>query len=211
MPCARCGSRGEPALRKPRPYSAAWSNDPGTYFGCPECGHLLARLSGPAANRPSDVPSDRLPEPSGLLREEFLPELGRSLCGWIGGQEGGLELGDRFGAAARAVARRLEIPVLNGLRLPGRVTVVPSFVLAGLGSPWIVAFCEIPGSSFTFAEAKVSGVLEVETVETVVIVSVVEFRGTARVRLRLIGPEGEDPVPLEGSPIQVRQRRRADR
>ncbi len=75
VPCARCGFGGEPVLRKPRPYSPDWGRDRSTYFGCSSCGFLLARLSGPAANRPSDISADRLPDPAGLVRDRIQPEL----------------------------------------------------------------------------------------------------------------------------------------
>ncbi len=157
------------------------------------------------------MPSDRLPLPSGLLQEAFLPALGGALGGWLAGTGDDEALVRELESAAEASATRLGIPVLRGLRLPGRVTLVPSFVLAGLGSPWLVAFCEVPGDAPAAPESTVVEVLGIGTVETVVIVSVIEDHDTARIRLRLIGPDGEDPVPLEGSPVPVRRRRGVDR
>lgn len=73
LPCQACGFDGEPALRRPRPYSREWRLDPGTYFGCPACGNALARLSGPAANRPADVSEDHLPDPAGMIEMKIQP------------------------------------------------------------------------------------------------------------------------------------------
>lgn len=73
MPCPDCGLDGEPVLRKPRPHSREWEMDQSTFFGCPSCGRPLAPLPGPAANRPSDVPEDHLPDPAGLVRTQIQP------------------------------------------------------------------------------------------------------------------------------------------
>lgn len=78
LPCAGCGFEGEPVLRKPRPYSAEWIRDRSTYFGCPTCGLSLARLFGPSAHRPADVPSDHLPDPAGLVEARIQPAVSRA-------------------------------------------------------------------------------------------------------------------------------------
>jgi len=62
LPCSRCGSNGEPTIRRARPNSEEWHQHKDAYFGCPDCGLMLAKLTGAAAMRPSDVPSDHEPE-----------------------------------------------------------------------------------------------------------------------------------------------------
>ncbi len=55
-------------IRRARPLSADWQEDPDAYFGCWRCGLRLASLSGPSAMRPSDHPLDHVPDPIGSLR-----------------------------------------------------------------------------------------------------------------------------------------------
>ena len=62
-------------MRKPNPFSARWVDDPATYFACPGCGWKLAALEGSAADRPSDRPEDRLPDPAGLIELRLQPLL----------------------------------------------------------------------------------------------------------------------------------------
>lgn len=209
MPCPGCGTDAEPALRKPRSFSPEWERDPGTYFGCLSCGHFLARLPAPASERPSDLPLDHLPDPRGLINTFFLPELQRALARWVnaGGNRG--RLVSELVRSGRSVAGQMGITVIDGLRLPGREKIVPSLILAGLGNPWVVTFCELPGGPGISPET-VDGVLGLETVEVVVLLGVIEESETLRLRLRMIYPEGEDPVPLEGNPISFRRRRKAD-
>lgn len=44
LPCAHCGSTGEPVLAAPRRGTSDWWDDPSVYVGCSSCGAHLAGL-----------------------------------------------------------------------------------------------------------------------------------------------------------------------
>lgn len=144
-----------------------------------------------------------------MIKAAFMPELQRALARWIaaGGDRGRL-VRDLAGSG-RDVAGRLGIPVIEGLRLPGREWIVPSFTLAGLGRPWLITVCEVPGTDPAVAPEVIDELIGLATVEAVVRLTLIEERETARLRLRLIYPEGEDPVPVEGNSLSLRQRRKS--
>ena len=127
-PCAGCGTDAEPVLRKPHPFSAEWELDRSTYFGCAVCGALLARLSGPAANRPSDVPSDRLPDPAGMLATRIQ----RALDGVPPCQRPSVL------ESALADVARDHGPGLRVIRADDRAgSIPPAFTLLWRGEPWL--------------------------------------------------------------------------
>lgn len=66
LPCQSCGSDARPLVRKPRPGSVAWWDDPSCYMGCADCGHYLADLPDayPFIWSP-EVPQDSEPDPEG--------------------------------------------------------------------------------------------------------------------------------------------------
>ena len=211
MPCEACGASGEPAVRRARPFSPVWEELRDAYFACPGCGVLLARISGPAARRPSDVLIDRLPDPEGLAREAFLPELQRGLVNWILSEEEREALVDHLISGAQRVAGTLGLAESKGLRLPGRETLVPSLVLTGLGNPWLIAFCELPGAPDLPPPETVGEVLDLETVEAVIRLTVTESDNQARVTMSMTFSDGSAPVLIEGEPTSFRRRRRTDR
>ena len=211
LPCEACGAAGEPVLRRARPFSPEWERDKDAFFACPGCGCRLAGLTGAAAARPSDLPSDRLPDPVGLLTLAVLPELQRGLARWS--IEGGTapELVDQLVAAARRAARSQGIGETVGLRLPGREKVVPSLVLTGLGNPWLVAFCEIPGASVPASRSTFEEVRSLDTVEAVIRLTVIEAENAAKILIRIYYGSGDEPERIEGDPISLRPRRKGDR
>ena len=211
LPCEGCGASGEPVLRKARPFSPEWERDKDAFFACPGCGRRLAGLSGAAAERPSDLPSDRLPDPVGLLTLAVLPELQRGLARWSLDDGGPRELVDQLVAAARRAARSRGIGETVGLRLPGREKVLPSLVLTGLGNPWLVAFCEVPGASVPVSRSTFEEVRSLETVEAVIRLTVIETEDTAKILIRIYSGPGTEPDRIEGDPISLRPRRKGDR
>lgn len=144
LPCADCGSGKEPEVRKPRHFSEAWHRDRSSYLGCAGCGRRLAGIGGPAADRPSEVARDRVPDPAGTLRSILArdPACIRKLA-----LEGALteplpldpELGKGLAGVDIRAAVRVRVPAgAEPGKGPDLQWVEAPLVLARHGLPWVI-------------------------------------------------------------------------
>jgi hypothetical protein len=156
------------------------------------------------------VPVDRLPDPEGVLRQVFLPELQRSLVRWILSESDEPDLAEIMIAETKRKADRLGVGQVQGLRLPGRERIVPSLVLTGLGNPWLVAFCDVPGAAPPPDQKTLDQVLALETVEALVQLGLNESDGRVKIRMQLRFSDDRPPRLIEGEPISLRRRPKDD-
>lgn len=144
LPCADCGSGKEPEVRKPRYLSEAWHRDPSSHFGCVDCGRRLIAIEGPAADRPSDLATDRVPDPAGTLR--LIAGRDPARVRWLA-REGALpeplHLDPEFGKGLSGVDLRAAVRIrVPAAAMPGTGPdlrwVQAPLVLARHGLPWVI-------------------------------------------------------------------------
>lgn len=140
-----------------------------------------------------------------MIRDRFLPELQKTLESWAFSDGSFPELSLRLVDTGRKLGSALGITQTEGLRLPGQRRIIPALVLVGLGRPWLVGFCEVPGEVGGPAPGDLEKALALDTVEAVVRVSIREEGDWLRLALEVTGSE-ETGSDFEGTPVPVRRR-----
>lgn len=176
LPCRDCGSGGEPVLRSPRPYSVCWEEEKGSYFACPGCGRKLSELKGSAATRSSDVPRDRLPEPSGLVRRVILPALEKEARG--GPEAGGLA--EAVLRVAKRIAEAHGLTLREGLTPSCASIGAPAVCLTWQGRPWLALLIRTSEHSGDQMDRIEDRILTTPGVEAVVRIELIESQAGLR-------------------------------